>query len=68
MDKIKWFKDSNGKWRHTVDKKLTQRVKIVRLGTLLDKGPEDEVSDPDLLRESGGHVDPESGEWVENDY
>jgi hypothetical protein len=65
---IKWTKDPvTGKWTYTIDKKLTKPVKLVRLGDILDNGPEDELSDPELLRESGGHIDPESGEWQEDD-
>ena len=59
-----WAKDSNGKWHYTPAKTKT----TIRLGSILDNGPEDEISDPELLRESGGHVDPESGEWIEDDY
>jgi hypothetical protein len=65
---IKWFKDPvTRKWTYTKDKKLTQRVKIVRLGDILDRDPEDEISDPDILKESGSHIDPESGEFVEDE-
>jgi hypothetical protein len=65
--KFKWFKDPvTGKWTYTKPKKLTERVKIVRLGDILDRDPEDEISDPDILKESGGHIDPESGEFVED--
>ena len=65
--KSKWFKDpATGKWTYTKPKKLTERVKIVRLGNILDNGPDDEISDPELLKESGGHIDPESGEFIED--
>jgi len=64
---IKWRKDPvTGKWTYTTPKKLTQRVKIVRLGDILDNGPDDEISDPDCLKESGGHIDPETGEFVQD--
>ncbi len=55
------------KWTYTKPKRLTERVKIVRLGNILDSSSEDEISDPKLLRESGGHIDPESDEFVEDE-
>jgi len=67
-----WAKDSNGKWVYTKAKKAVVKKQVkttIRLRDILDKeDTEDAYSAPDLLKESGGHIDRESGEWVENDY
>jgi hypothetical protein len=64
-----WYQDEQGQWkfRATVKKrvKTIEKVKTTRidLDAVCDG---DEISDPDILKESGGHVD-EDGNFIEDD-
>jgi hypothetical protein len=65
-----WYKNEQDQWRFRATGKKSAGTIGKRKSTRINLDAnafKDEISDPDLLKESGGHIDPDTGDFVEDE-